>query len=63
MEAVDKVLKLPHETKNTGELLSAQHAEQKLDVRKMLNSILSSIRFMPDRDLFYMTVEAVTHCT
>ena len=51
LEAVDEVLKLPRETKDIGELLSAQHAEQKLEARKMLHLTLSSIRFLARQGL------------
>lgn len=51
LEAVDEVIKLPRATKDIGEMLSAQHTEQKLESRKMLYLILSSIRFLARQGL------------
>ena len=45
-QAVDFVEKIPHTTKNVGEMLSSTYAQQKAENRVMLKIILSSIRFL-----------------
>ena len=50
-EAVDAVITLPRTTKNIGELLSREHAAQKVQARDMLRLILSSIRFLARQGL------------
>lgn len=45
-DAVDLVVKIPSTTKDVGEMLSASLASQKAESRKMLLTILSSIRYL-----------------
>lgn len=50
-EAVDRVLVIPSTCKDCGDMLSGQHAIEKAINRKMLLTILSSIRYLARQGL------------
>ena len=50
-DAVDLVVKIPSTTKDVGEMLSTSLASQKAESRKMLLTILSSIRYLGQQGL------------
>lgn len=50
-EAVERKLKLPTETKDIGEVLSAAHSEEKTHNRQQMLTILRNIRFLARQGL------------
>lgn len=50
-EAVERKLKLPTETKDIGEVLSAAHSEEKTPNRQQMLTILRNIRFLARQGL------------
>lgn len=50
-EAVERKLKLPRETKDIGEVLSAAHSEEKTHNRQQMLTILRNIRFLARQGL------------
>ena len=58
-EAFSLVVKIPKSTKDVGEMLSATHEAEKMENRKALLSIISSIKFLGRQGMLRQMTQVV----